>query len=375
MGNLVDMRKALKNTVDLPDDSPMSLPGYFYTSPEFFEFEKSQILNKGWHCIGRVDELANAGDFITTKILNEPLIIARGDDGNIRAMSNVCRHRGMQLMEGSGNTKRFVCSYHAWSYARDGQLVRANNMDNTSFDRKSCKLPEFASEIWRGFIYVNLSDNPKPLVSQLGALDDLLSPYETEHFRVVHAQEEQWACNWKCLVENFMEGYHLSVVHPETLRGYTPTELCSKGPSGDVFTSYHANYPDNIPTRGQGSNKLNMQQRHRSSLFSVFPIQVASQSASLLVSLALRPVNVERVDVRWTMSVYGDDLDEETITNRIALWSEVNREDREKLEKLQIALASSKAFAGPLATDDFEGTIRDFHKYLSASSDELNLIH
>ena len=375
MANLNEMFKTLKATASLPDDSPMSLPGYFYTTPEFFEFEKNTILHQGWHCIGRADELSKAGDFITTKILNEPLIIARGDDGKIRAMSNVCRHRGMQLMEGSGNTKRFVCSYHAWSYARDGQLVRAANMENANFDIKSCRLPEFSTEIWRGFIYVNLSENPEPLVSQLGLLDDLLSPYETQEFRIVHVAQEQWACNWKCLVENFMEGYHLSVVHPETLRGYTPTELCTKGPSGKGFTSYHANYPDDTPARGHGSHKLTPQQRHRSSLFSIFPIQVASQSASLLVSLALRPVNVERVDVRWTMSVYKDDLDELTIADRIALWAQVNQEDRVKLEKLQVSLASSKAFAGPLASDDFEGTIRDFHKYLAANGNQPNTAH
>jgi len=372
MSNLFEMREALKNTAALPDYSPMSLSGYFYTSQEFFDLEKNTVLYNGWHCIGRADELANPGDYITAQILNEPLLIAHGDDGVIRAMSNVCRHRGMPLMEGSGNAKRFVCSYHAWSYSRDGKLFRAANMQNAGFDAKNCKLPEFTSEIWQGFIYVNLSSQPEPLAPQLAKLDALLSPYETDKFRVVHVAEEQWACNWKCLVENFMEGYHLSVVHPETLRGYTPTELCSKGPSDEIFTSYHANYPDDIPSRGQGSQKLNEKQRQRSSLFSIFPIQVASQSASLLVSLSLRPVDVGRVDVRWTMSVYADDLDEETIADRIALWTEVNREDREKLEKLQVALASSKAFAGPLASDDFEGTIRDFHKYLARNSDEPN---
>ena len=162
-----------------------------------------------------------------------------------------------------------------------------------------------------------------------------------------------------------MEGYHLSIVHPHTLRGYTPTQLCTKGPSNSSFTSYYANYPENIPFRGYGAQRLTKQQRHRSFLFNVFPTHVTSQTANLLVSLSLQPVNVDLVRVRWTLSVYKDDLSDESIEDRIALWTDVNREDRVKLEKLQAALRSSRAVAGPLAGEDLEVTIRDFHKFLA----------
>ena len=319
---------------------------------------------------GRVDEIPNSGDFFTSQLLGEPLLVVRGNDGVIRVLSNVCRHRSMPVAEGRGNRKLFVCSYHAWSYGRDGALVRAPNMFNASFDQSKCGLPQLRSEVWRGFIYVSLNDDATPLAPQLMPLDHMIEDYETESFRIVHAAEEEWACNWKCLVENFMEGYHLSVVHPETLRGYTPTELCSKAVSGDLFTSYHANYPNNIPARGRGAPGLDDGQRHRSTLFSIFPTQVVSQSASLLVSLSLHPISVDRINVRWTMSVYGDDLSPEMIDQRIALWTRVNQEDRDKLIRLQAALASTRAEAGPLASDDFEGTIRDFHRFL-AGYDEI----
>ena len=94
--------------------------------------------------------------------------------------------------------------------------------------------------------------------------------------------------------------------------------------------------------------------------------QVASQAASLLVSLSLFPKSADCVRVKWTMSVYDDDLDDETVQSRIGLWEEVNREDREKLERMQVALASDHALAGPLAGEDYEGTIRDFHLWLAA---------
>jgi len=360
------MINLLRETADRPADRPVGLDGQFYTSPDWFELETQSLLHKSWHCVGRFDEVPYPGDFMTAQILDEPVIIVRDDDGKIRALSNVCRHRSMRIAQGKGSVKRFVCPYHAWSYARNGALVRAANMKNADFDPKACKLPEFACEIWQGFIYVNILDNPESVNLHIEQLDELLIPYETEKFRVVHSAFETWNCNWKCLVENFMEGYHLSVVHPETLRGYTPTELCTKGPAGTTFTSYHANYPDDIPLRGKGAPGLDEKQQHRSSLFSRFPLQVVSQSASLLVSLSIMPTAVDRIDVKWTMSVYGDDLDEETINDRIELWTDVNREDREKLEILQQTLKSSKAVAGPLASDEFEGTVRDFHKFLAS---------
>jgi len=359
------MLNILKETTSRPAERPIGLGGEFYTSPEWFELEKQVILSQSWHCVGRFDEFERPGDFITMEILDEPVIVVRGDDGKIRALSNVCRHRSMRIAQGNGSTKRFVCPYHAWSYARDGALVRAANMKNADFDPKTCKLPEFTCKTWQGFVYVNISDKPEYLASGVERLDKLIMPYETGEFRIVHSTREIWNCNWKCLVENFMEGYHLSVVHPETLRGYTPTELCAKGPSGETFTSYHANYPGDIPRRGKGAPGLNEKQQHRSSLFARFPLQVVSQSASLLVSLSIMPTAFDQIDVKWTMSVYGDDLDDDTIKDRIELWTEVNREDREKLEILQHTLKSSNAVPGPLASDDFEGTIRDFHKFLA----------
>ncbi|MCV2887791.1 aromatic ring-hydroxylating dioxygenase subunit alpha [Ruegeria sp. XHP0148] len=357
----------LQQTASLPADRPMGLHGAYYTSPDLFELEKATVLRAGWHCLGRADEIPQAGDYFAARLLDEPLIVIRGDDAVIRVFANVCRHRGMLLAEGRGNVKRLVCSYHAWSYGRDGALLRAAHMENAGFDRTNCRLAGFACELWQGFIYVSLSENPEPLAAALAPLAEVLAPYDTVSFRIVHSAEEDWQCNWKCLVENFMEGYHLSVVHPKTLRGYTPTELCTKGPSSAAFTSYNANYPDGIPSRGKGAPGLDAGQRQRSFLFNVFPTQVASQAASLLASLSLQPVSVGCVHVRWTLSVYGDDLDDETIAQRIALWTEVNREDREKLEKLQLALGSSRADAGPLAAENFEGTIRDFHLYLAGA--------
>jgi len=363
------LRDELQVLAQAPADAPRGLSGQFYHDAGLFEHECKTVLRQGWHCVGRADELAKTGDYLTLHLLGEPLIVARGDDG-IKALSNVCRHRGMPLVEGQGNAKRFICRYHAWAYGIDGALLRAPRMENAGFDPKTCKLGEFHCEQRFGFIYVCLADVAPDIDADLAGLAEVIGQYQPEEFGIVHSASEVWNCNWKCLVENFMEGYHLSVVHPQTLHGYTPTGLSRKGPNGPGFTSYFANYPQDIASRGEGAPGLDEQARNRSSLFAAFPCQVASVASSLLVSLSIRPLTSNSIEVRWTMSVYGGSLDDETIEQRVALWNEVNREDREKLEAMQVALGSVHATGGPLASDDYEGTVRDFLLWL-ARKDEV----
>lgn len=359
MAHLAGLREELATTAAAPADAPRGLPGRFYADPALFEHECHSLLRTGWHCVGRADEFANQGDYLTLTLLGEPLIIVRDGD-QIRALSNVCRHRGMPLAEGSGNANRFVCRYHAWTYGTDGALLRAPRMKNAGFDAKTCKLGQFPCVERFGFVYVSLSDGPPDIDADMAGLEDLIGQYQPADYRIVHAASEVWQCNWKALVENFMEGYHLSVVHPQTLHGYTPTGLSRKGPGGPGFTSYFANYPENIPSRGEGAPGLSPEARHRSTLFAAFPCQVVSVAASLLVSLSIRPLTATSIEVRWTMSVFGDALDGDTIDQRIALWEDVNREDREKLEAMQSALGSVHATGGPLAGPDYEGTVHDF---------------
>ncbi|MEZ0211773.1 MAG: aromatic ring-hydroxylating dioxygenase subunit alpha [Xanthobacteraceae bacterium] len=358
------MNKALKSVAGLMEQEAQCLPGGFYTNPEYFRYEVETFLSKEWHCLGRADEIPKPGDYFTTSLFDEPLLIVRGDDHNIRVLSNLCRHRGMPLAENSGSTRRFVCSYHAWSYGRAGELITAPRMRDKGVTEENCSLPCFASEIWNGFIYANLDPEARPMTPRLDQLERLLQNYETQRMKIVRTFEEEWQTNWKCLVENFMEAYHLSVVHPETLHPYTPTGLSRKSMSDDAFTSYCANYPDTAASRGKGAPGLTEAERRRSTLFCLFPTQIASQAATLLVSLSIQPLAVDRIRVRWTMSTYGDELTQDELETRIALWHEVNREDRQKLEKMQRALSSRHAPSGPLAPRDYEGTIWDFYRYL-----------
>ena len=367
------LRKNLAEYTAVDGSAPRSLSGQFYTDPAFFNHECRAILYRGWHCVGRSDEFTRNGDYLTLNLLGEPLIIVR-DGNDIKALSNVCRHRGMLLAEGQGNSNRFVCRYHGWAYGLNGALLRAPRMKNDGFDQKTCKLGSFSCKQKFGFVYVSLSNNPPDIKAELAGLDKIIANYEPERYSIVHSSTETWKCNWKSLVENFMEGYHLSIVHPQTLHGYTPTGLSKKGPNGTGYTSYFANYPDKIASRGPGAASLTKEERNRSTLFAVFPCQVVSIASSLLVSLSIRPLSPASIELRWTMSVHGESLDPKTISERIKLWEDVNQEDQDKLEAMQSALGSVFANGGPLAEDDYEGTIRDFLSWL-AKQDASHELH
>ena len=359
-----DLQRALAEASQAPDEAPYGMPGRFYWDEQHFDHERHTVLRQGWHCVARADEAPYSGDFLSLTLLDEPIFIVSRDHA-IAALSNVCRHRGMPLAKGSGHAARFVCPYHAWTYGLDGKLLRASRMQNAGFNPQTCHLPEFHCVERFGFVYVSLADTPPDIDAELVGLETLITPYEQENYAIAHSATEVWHCNWKALVENFMEGYHLSVVHPQSLHDNTPTGLSKKGPNGAGCTSYLANYPSDIAARGQGAPGLSDEAKHRSTLFAVFPCQVVSIAASLLVSLSLRPLTPTSVEVRWTLSSYDGGLDAETIQQRIALWNEVNREDREKLEAMQPALRSVHATGGPLAGADYEGTVRDFLLWLA----------
>ncbi len=121
---LQSLRTQLSQFASQPSDAAAGLPGRHYVDEELFEHEKRTVLRHGWHCVGRADEISDAGDYLTAQILDEPIIVVR-DGPEIRALSNVCRHRGMPLVQGNGHARLFVCPYHAWSYRTNGQLQRA----------------------------------------------------------------------------------------------------------------------------------------------------------------------------------------------------------------------------------------------------------
>lgn len=349
-----------------PRQGQITLPSDFYTDEAVLQVELKQIFDKEWICIGRTGEVPEPGDYITTQLLDEPLILLRDDKGDIQVLSNVCRHRCMKVADGSGKKARgFACPYHAWSYDLQGSLVSAPRMKEAGFDKKKHHLKKVRFEIWQGFVYVNLDGQAEPLGPRLTGLDEILKNYHTDEMIHYFTEEDVWDCNWKALVENFMEGYHLNYVHPETLRPVTPTAGAKKLPDGPGYTAYAANYDQGYDAIRFKHDDLTEEEANRSSLFNVYPSHIASQSPHLLVYMAIQPISAQQLKIRWGMSIRSDAMRGEVMDALVPLWLQVNSEDKAKLEGLQKVYRSRHADPGPLAPEDLEGTIKDFHRYLA----------
>lgn len=131
--------------------------------------------------IGSVDQVPNVGDYLCFDVLDEPVVMVRGYDREIKVLSRVCQHWWIHVCEGANNTREFVCPYHAWTYELDGRLRHAPEMGQTpGFDLAQIRLPQIKTEIWEGFVFVNISGDAKPLQKTLAEakqqLDLTISP-------------------------------------------------------------------------------------------------------------------------------------------------------------------------------------------------------
>ena len=130
--------------------------GGIYVSPEIYEREKQLIFKRDWLCVGRVEHFARPGDYKAFRIVGEPVLVCRDNDGTLTALRNVCRHRGVEVATGEGNVKNFSYPYHAWEYELNGRLLRATYPEDiTGFDLANCRLPPVRLDTWAGFVFVN----------------------------------------------------------------------------------------------------------------------------------------------------------------------------------------------------------------------------
>jgi len=357
------------STMD-PSNARSMLPS-FYTSSEFLELEKDRIFRKDWVCLGHISEIPNSGDFFTTDLVDEQLIVSRAENGKVHVLSNVCRHRGNLVAQGKGNRRSFVCGYHAWTYDLDGTLKTAPLMNKVkNFDPSTCSLPQFSTEVWSNFIFVNLDGNAPPLAPQLLELETILNNYHNEQRNLLFEEEVTWKTNWKNLSENFMEGYHLFSTHPKTLQPMTPTQLCKKVSGQESWTAYRSYYDSNFPSRGPFHKDMTEDEQRNTVLFNLFPSFVVAVSANYTLYLCLRPKGAGNVAVRWGVAGFKDTPSDPEVINYLKLCKEFFEEDKEKLETLQIAQNTRYFRGGPLGPHDLEGTIWDFFLYMESKLNE-----
>ena len=354
-----------------------TMPGSFYTSEALLDIEREQLFRKQWVCLGREEEIPEIGDYFATELVGEPILLVRAKQNRILAMSNVCRHRGMPLMEGRGNSKRLTCSYHAWTYDLEGQLVRAQGLEEHHHDFvKNCRLPEYPCETWHGFVFVNLDVNADSFIGSdtVSQVEPMIEHMHIGDMRLLFSAEQEWDANWKCLVENFLEGYHLSTVHRKTLHPFTPTRLSKHFESGDGFFGFYSYYPEEAPSRGDSHPDLNEDEKRRSLMLGIAPSSVFGISGFKVTYNLIQPVSATRLRTRIGMIGIPPETDEEKKIAEagVDLFTRTFAEDEAQLVKVMRGLKSRAYQSSVLAKADYEGTIWDFYGYLARNLSRLS---
>jgi len=360
----------LRANVALPFGQAVAMPKSVYTSPEFAALEQRHIFARDWLCAGRADALHAPGDYLTMEISGEPILVLRDRDGQLRAMSNVCRHRMSTLLEGRGNTRAIVCPYHAWTYNLDGTLRGAPAMTlNDSFCKEQIALPSVRCEIWLGWIMVTLNPDAPPPSERLVAVSDLIGPFQMENYVESFREEFRWATNWKVLAKNFMESYHLPVCHAGTIGGHVDL-LKMSCPEGLPAFNYHSilkNDALDLALAHPANTRLQGEQRRTTWLLSIYPSLMITLSPGYFWYLSLTPEGPGHVHVVFGGGLAPDYAADPASAGHFgrlkALLDAVNIEDKGCVERVYRGLCAGLAEPGPLS--HLERPNYDFARYIA----------
>jgi choline monooxygenase len=192
-----------------------TLPASWYHDPEVYERERTALFGREWLMIARASQIQSPGDYLAVDVCGWNLLMIAGHDGAVRGFHNVCRHRAGPLVDhGSGRCHTLVCRYHGWSYELDGHLKRARDFGDDDIPIDELGLLPVSVAVWRGLVFVNLDADATPLLDALGSFAAECEPFAMEQLQFSHQVAHEVAANWKTYADNYMEGYHIPLVHP-----------------------------------------------------------------------------------------------------------------------------------------------------------------
>ncbi len=372
--------KSVQPTADPLDD--MSLPGWLYYDAEFFEAEKAAFLRKSPQVVCHESEIALAGEWRSLEYLGESVFVIRGDDLEIRAFSNVCRHRGSRLVDGSGGCAKVLpCPYHAWSYARDGRLVGVpHRQEYPGLQTEQLGLKPVALENWRGFLFVTLEPGLPTVAEMMAPYESEVEPYRFKDLRVlgrVTVRERQ--LNWKTLCDNYSDHLHIPVGHPGLTRLFGRNYRIDAEPwadrmQGDLIEAESANpsertYQHHLPQ----AEHLPESHRHKWLYYKLFPNIAFDIYPDQVDFMQFIPVSSTQTMLREISYALPDDRREMKAV-RYLNWRinrRVNAEDTELITRVQQGMQSASYEAGPLGTS--EVCLRSFAKKLRKMIPEARL--
>jgi phenylpropionate dioxygenase-like ring-hydroxylating dioxygenase large terminal subunit len=387
----------IQRTAALPLEDAITLPPEAYTSEAFHQWEIEHVFKPEWQCLAHLSQIPNAGDFLSLDLLGEPLIVVHGKDGAIRVLSRTCPHRGMDIMPpgfgrdghsiaepaedgalASGHTRLFLCPYHSWTFELDGKLKACPEMHLAKgFQRDEWGLREFRSEVWNGFVFVNLDGTAESLAPRLVEMDADFGQWNPAGMKIVLQRE--WDCpfNWKVLVENFMESYHHLGAHVKTLQPMMPARDTWNEQERALFMRCHIPYKasvlDELNQREHAFGfptiaALDESKKQECGLFLIYPNCLLFVLPDRMVWYRISPEGPDRLRLLTTMLVPEETTQhpdyDAMYASQTPLMIEFHLEDMEMCTAIQRGMHSLGAQRGRLS--HLEMSVWLLQRYLAA---------
>jgi glycine betaine catabolism A len=342
------------------------LPRERYVEDAWFDRDVAEVTSRQWLYFCHVSQIPETGDILERELGNESIIATRDGDGVVHAFYNVCRHRGYRICDaGPSSSKQIVCPYHRWSFGLDGTLIGAPTLrDGEDLDYAEYGLKRVAVETWRGFVFVALGPEPPrtSLADDLAEAGRAFDVYEPERLKLAHEVEYEVECNWKVLLENFLECYHCPGSHPE-LCGVTdvPSLFQATEEGADKFLAQEyswGGFPlrpgvESLTISGERACQLSLGKVDADTSPFSLSIQPTLTALGFVIDYGIlhqfMPTSTGRS--RWTAqwfvhpdAVEGEDYDVETL---IGLWHATNLQDVALCERTQLGVNSRSFVPGP----------------------------
>ncbi len=352
------------------------IPASRYTSQEWFALEQERVFRGPvWLLAGHGSRVAQPGDYFTFQTGPQgSVLVVRNREGRLRAFHNVCRHRGFEVAQGSGNAGRFRCAYHGWTYDLDGQLTHVVDEEQFHGLERSCRgLLPVRAETWAGWIWLTLSPAAPPLREYVRDFAEEFEGYGIEAWEVIDEDSWVFPANWKVVIDNFIEVYHIPNLHPQTVTPFfelraavmdtyerhTRMVLPFKFQDAPLAPDAERGVPVSIPPR------LDAVQRNADMHYLVYPNTVFNLVPTYATMFALVPLGVR--ETRFDYQILGIGPLEGDIARYYeqvaAAFREPLKEDFGIFAGVQRGL-DSRALGG-LPLNYQEVRIRHFHEVLS----------
>lgn len=197
-----------------------TLPAGWYRDPTQFERERQRIWHDEWLMFAPAALLDRPGRYVAAEVAGSPVFVVVEPDGSLRGFHNVCPHRaGVIVWPGTGTAGNLVCRYHGWAFGWDGKLKAARDFgDETPLCSDDRMLRPISVVRWRNLVHIHLGEHPPAFDEAIGPFATECAPFDLESFRYVRRLERHLACNWKTYADNYLEGYHVSLLHPSLAR-------------------------------------------------------------------------------------------------------------------------------------------------------------